>query len=373
MNKVITENRNLLELFSSCLIRDGKKGSGHKILFESLFFLRQNADTNLLNLAVQKDKLKNIKLKDSLQTVTSGNFSGDLLKNKNKAEEKQDKDKMSKKRVEVKERQKKEDLYNKGSKVNVKSQKTVSSAFSESAVLTSLLSKSICKSCVDNVKPVLETRKVRKGRVTYRVPLVTQTQRQEGKAVFFLIENATLREKGVASTFRKSIETKSTNNRTATVQEEQFSREQHAKPKNVGTTRLPSATKSDIKVLPSARHAQNAIQTPQQRVKTRLDLSRDDRFALSNVLPLAQPSVLPKATKSSTLKSKARKNLLNLSSEKELSFLSSLRKLNLYSIKHTLSEELLDSFFAKGESVEKKKQLHNLALQNRAYTHFRWW
>lgn len=47
----------------------------------------------------------------------------------------------------------------------------------------------ICQRCVENVKVVLETRKVRKGRVTHKVPIIANSRRQEGKSVALLIKN----------------------------------------------------------------------------------------------------------------------------------------------------------------------------------------
>ena len=49
------------------------------------------------------------------------------------------------------------------------------------------------------------------------------------------------------------------------------------------------------------------------------------------------------------------------------------KKEKFYSIKHCLSDQLFESAYGKGEGVEKKKQLHQFALQNRANLHFRWW
>lgn len=125
--------------------------------------------------------------------------------------------------------------------------------------------------CKDNVKPIIETRNVRKGRVTYKVPLVTQSERQEGKAISWLIDNASFRKKGKEG---------------------------------------------------SSFHYAD------------LDLLKDNIF-------------------------------LNKAMDD--------RKNNHRSIKFCLASLLSDSFICKGESVEKRKEFHKIALKNRSYTSYRWW
>lgn len=311
MSENIIKERSLLERFSSSLLARGKKSSGNKILLKSLFFLRQNTDKSLLNLARQRDKTKNEGSKSLLQKNFVNN-SKKVVDSKIEREEKKEKEKTVKDKLFLKQTKKK-DLQSKKltPKISVESYTENTENFElESKPLSDFLNKSICKICVDNTKPILETRKIRKGRVTYRVPLVTQAKRQEGKAVSFLIESATLKKKGTPLSFQNWIETTSLNGSDFDLQNE-------------------------------------SIQSRSVQKKNTL-VSNDFQKRIT-------------------------KDLLTFSSKKEFSLDLSLKRLNFYSIKHTLSEEFFDSFFAKGESVNKKKQLHTLALENRAYTHYRWW
>ena len=49
------------------------------------------------------------------------------------------------------------------------------------------------------------------------------------------------------------------------------------------------------------------------------------------------------------------------------------RKNNYRSMKSSLASLLADSFVNTGESVERRKELHKIALKNRSYTSYRWW
>ena len=71
---------------------------------------------------------------------------------------------------------------------------------------------------------------------------------------------------------------------------------------------------------------------------------------------------MPKATKSEILTAAAL-----------LSKISDDKKKKFRSLQYCLAEELFYSYRGKGESVDKKKEFHKIALQNRAYTHYRWW
>ena len=269
MNKIIIKNRNLLERFSSSLIRHGKKSCGYKTLLESLFVLRQKY--NQTPSALQNNQ-------------TDSRLPSNIIQNNShKSKHSQ---KVSNSNIKTKERQDKTNRFNNQMK------ETRPVLLSEKRALQNLLNKSICRICVDNVKPILETRKVRKGRVTYQVPLVTQKQRQEGKAITLLIENASSRKKGTVSPFGSGNSIK------------RYSKEK----KEIAST-----------------------------------AAKNLHFLFDNV-----------------------------NTNENLAFTSS-KQLKVYSIKNCLAEEFNDSFSGKGGSVDKKKQYHQLALQNRAYTHYRWW
>lgn len=152
----------------------------------------------------------------------------------------------------------------------------------------------ICQFCVDKTKPILETRKVRKGRITYRVPIVINPERQQGKAISSLIQNAVHRKK------RNSLS-------------------------QVKTNTFFSGNTTDL----SEKKAVN------------------NSFWVSD--PLTKRTFLPHL-------------------KKKFPF-----HFSPTSIKYNLAEEFFDSANNNSESVEKKRQLHNFALQNRASLHFRWW
>ena len=273
MNKIIIKNRNLLERFSSSLIRNGKKSCGYKTLLESLSVLRQKY--NQASPALQNNQ--------SETRLPSTIIQNDFPKNKNP-------EKVLKSSAKTKEKQGKTDIFNNQTK------NTRPALLSEKKALQHLLNKSICRICVDNVKPILETRKVRKGRVTYQVPLVTQKRRQEGKAITLLIENASSRKKGTVSPSRSGNSIK------------RYSKEKG----EIASTAMKNQKHTFLNFLFDNANA-----------------NETSAFAFS-------------------------------------------KQLNVYSIKDCLAEEFNDSFSGKGGSIDKKKQYHQLALQNRAYTHYRW-
>ena len=288
MHQNQVKNYNLISRFSSLLLGCGKKVEGHKLLFHCFFILRSNTEKELLNLNLQKKMLNNWSDNNVFLFLFSIGFSQKALQNFINRKIKQPSfSSFSKKETSLNmlpsfspspELEIVATTFDKNiaqSEVSMKIEKQKNDYNTDvlpkglSEVLQS--NKSICQKSVDNVKPILESRKVRKGRVTYRVPLVTKPIRQEGKAISWLVESACSRK---------------------------------------------NRSKSVSKNLPGSKEKFN-------------------------------DSLLSK-------------------------MVYDKRKMSR-SLKFCLAEELLEAFQGKGHSVEKKKELHQIALQNRAYTHYRWW
>ena len=365
MNKKLTKN--LLESFSCILGKSGKKISGHKLLLECLFVVRENTDLQ----AFLKDKFE--KSKDSLpQDTTNFNFSDQQAEFQNKVKDIKEFLNLlfylsfqNKKLVSSHQKPKPAlvTIRNFKTDPNLKQvQKDKNKGDNQMFGTKNLQNRSLCVLTVENVKPVLETRKIRKGRVTYQVPLVTSSQRQVLKAISLLIENANLQKKNQTkrpgsflgdndSFFQKigKIENKNRLTREQMAEQTLLFGSQISMMSNFGN---PSPNKNFL-ILPS----------------------RDQSFKKTNNGVASSPLANGKTITNNFLKSKQSdskvvdRNSFFMSPEKKL-FLSSLRKPNL---KYCLSEQFIDSIIGKGESIEKKKQLHKLALQNRAYLHFRWW
>ena len=360
--------KNLLERFSCYLVGRGKKVSGHKILLESLFMLREknNGRTKtktILNLPLQRDLLR--KIEDRLSKKRKDSSFINKAQQKNTTFQKSqladnfaqksfskndafslDKNIDTKNIVhnlssfkshfteKIKEKAKKTTI------LTLPIQKKMEPVNDQQLVLKpmifeKLLNKSICQLCVDNVKPILETRKIRKGRITYRVPKISCLQRQEGKAIALLIENALSRRK---NEFKRSAS---------------FTLNPTVKGNN---TAVSSSTlgKTSSKILPKTELL--ALSKMQ---------ARTTNIAVDNTHNITKDPSLIKKTNSNT------PYLSSFVAKDYNSFFQKQSK--SYSIKRCLSEELFDSANGNGESIEKKKQLHQFALQNRANLHFRWW
>ena len=360
--------KNLLERFSCYLVGRGKKVSGHKILLESLFMLREknNGRTKtktILNLPLQRDLLR--KIEDRLSKKRKDSSFINKAQQKNTTFQKSqladnfaqksfskndafslDKNIDTKNIVhnlssfkshfteKIKEKAKKTTI------LTLPIQKKMEPVNDQQLVLKpmifeKLLNKSICQLCVDNVKPILETRKIRKGRITYRVPKISCLQRQEGKAIALLIENALSLRK---NEFKRSAS---------------FTLNPTVKGNN---TAVSSSTlgKTSSKILPKTELL--ALSKMQ---------ARTTNIAVDNTHNITKDPSLIKKTNSNT------PYLSSFVAKDYNSFFQKQSK--SYSIKRCLSEELFDSANGNGESIEKKKQLHQFALQNRANLHFRWW
>lgn len=299
MKNKINEN-NFISRFSSSVIGNGKKVCGHKIFLQSLFISRQLQRKNsiqdksffnfLTRIGFSLQRLqefvksgkksylreqdyndyikleKNVMMTTNLKTLKSETCSKNKTKSDKKKHIKVDacnilekvKNKVVSKSSSSLVR---ETLYNNDNKAENKAKIQQENALLENKVLQTT-NKAFFDNSICNVKPVLETRKVRKGRITYRVPLVTQTERQEGKAISWIVKSA--------------WNTKAKKER------------------------------------------------------------KENHFSISSK-----------------------------SFEQE--------KKNYRCIETCLAQQFIDAFNKKGESFDKKKESHKIALQNRAYVHYRWW
>lgn len=388
MNKITTKN--LLERFSCFLIGRGKKASGHKMLLESLLMLREKHEKKMLYFTLQKDIFEN------LEKLT--NQSAKKLK-KNKVEHKKElaanfafpegrfylnlkkqnqidsynEDNISLNPNQGKDKNKtslfsllRKEMHDKRLPINkTNDQKPMllgtsfPHAFSsgestgkhENARQTVLqkslfekrVNKSICKLCIDNVKPILETRKVRKGRITYRVPKISGLQRQEGKAIALLIENARSHKANLSKRSTATPFSSPSSDLSAFNKKQQFNNK--AEQLSVNPSRAACSNVSSPKL-------QNKVKQTETMNRKGLGFKEEtgNKENKQWLLPILE---------NQTMKNK---------------YFPFFREgLQKKSMKSCLSQELLASGNGKGETIEKKQQLHQEALQNRANLHFRWW
>lgn len=309
MKNIIYEN-NFISTFSSSVIGNGKKVCGHKIFLQSLFIARQlqkkkrgESELNkeqenksffdfliLIGFSLQKIKefIKSGK-KSYLREQDYNNYiklqqvdvHAESTTNIKSLKITKPKKSPSKNKIKLdKKKQEKAFLTTTQTKVensNTLKKENDNKSEKENVVLQNKAFQNTNKSFFDNsicnIKPILEVRKVRKGRMTYRVPLVTQPDRQEGRAIAWIIKSA-------CNTKRKK-----------------------------------------------------------EKKENHFSISSENLF-------IEKPQFLK-------------------SFEKE--------KKNSRNIESCLAQELINACNKKGESFEKKKESHRIALQNRAYTHYRWW
>nr|YP_009733007.1 30S ribosomal protein S7 [Jaagichlorella roystonensis]YP_009733051.1 30S ribosomal protein S7 [Jaagichlorella roystonensis]QHU78303.1 30S ribosomal protein S7 [Jaagichlorella roystonensis]QHU78347.1 30S ribosomal protein S7 [Jaagichlorella roystonensis] len=344
MNKIKVKNRNLISRFSSSLLGRGKKAEGHKIFFNLLLFLRVNTERELLNLNLQQDLLKDTISntsfvyflrsigfhKNNLQKffpknekafhVIAKDYSKVILPSQDYSENNSQVFSMSSRNPKPNQLQQQS---SKETKNTIKQQRMQEENHSYVLSTQAFSSKLLCKMAINNVKPVLETRKVRKGRMTYRIPLVTRTERQEGKAISWLVAGASSRRNKVKNGQSVSF---------------------------LGTSvplslAKPVVNSNTVSTVIEQSHSVKAKQSPLSSVKATLPTVSKNEKPIS----------------------------LNRKQVKEVLSLIENKRKHYRSLQYCLAESFLEAFQGKGESVEKRKEFHQLALQNRAYTHYRWW
>lgn len=344
MNRNKVKNRNLISRFSSSLLGRGKKSEGHKVFFNVLLILKVNVERKLLDLNLQQDILKtsisntnfvyflrsmgfheNILQKafpknEKVFHVINKDYSTSILPSKEHCEnrkpvfpERSRNPKSSSLKPSTIVESALQQESTKDAKNIIKQQSTKQENQCYIPSTQAFSSKSLCKTSISNVKPILETRKIRKGRITYRIPLVTRTERQEGKAISWLVASACSRKKKLKN--RESVSF-------------------------LGTSIALSLEKPIVK--------ENSLSTiGEKATPVKATLST----ASINEKPIA----------------------LNFKQVKGVFGLIENKKKDFRSLQFCLAESFLEAFQEKGESVEKRKEFHQLALQNRAYTHYRWW
>ena len=396
--------KNLLERFSCFLVGGGKKISGHKILMESLFYLRQN-NSHIMSPKSVFEKDKNF---GSQNPVGSQNIIERKLVTRSPIEAFKDKEKIIRQFLflDFKNMQQKLVLGEKGQQYN-QMINTASNYENNSELLGTkrLLNKHFCLDSVENAKPILETRKIRKGRVTYKVPKVTSSVRQEGKAISLLIENANLRKKNqlkrsasfLGDGLQNLVSSQGNGNLTdvslqikhqgdakqSTQNEKTQNRVDFTLPFLFSSQIFPAVGQSSVKtslnstlnsiflIMPSGDQSfdkkSNTITQLVTRLPIEVELEHSKKKIVLSSFSSKREQDATNCMKENSV-NKIDKNLFFLPKKKDL--LANIQRSN---IKYNLSEEFLDSASGKGGSIEKKKQLHNIALQNRAYQHFRWW
>ena len=407
MKQKITKN--LIDRFSCSLVGRGKKIAGYKILLESLLLLREKNEKDLLNLSLQKtvflkirkyllekeelaNPKKNVNKKDTVIDLRMPVGALDVNRRLTRATKERSKESFKKPILS-------------SSSNNIRDSKKIHGrvldANLQSAIdiKESLSNKAICKFCVDNVKPVLDTRKVRKGRLTYKVPKVSSPERQEGKAIALLLENASNKKKGnlkrtgffspeivapsplaVAERARAQPQAKAPlRPLTKTKQVPPFFQKNRPEKRKTVSSDFFLAesfdgggrdTKDDALIFDVTSTTGDIDSTYTKGYARDTSGERNTCNTFFDAISAHQKSRGPIFTES-------------LAKEKRIALVEKTflardpiffqKRVKTHPLKYGLSQELFDARNEKGESVEKKKQLHQLALQNRANLHLRWW
>ena len=177
-----------------------------------------------------------------------------------------------------------------------------------------MCNKSIVQICVNNVKPIVETRKIRKFRLTYKVPFVAGLSRQEGKAIYWLTRSLVL------------------NNVFKNVNTHQF-------------YCLANIVNSNLK----KKFDNNLVDQKSTKHRFYKDFKSDKDKNIS-IHPARVQTLLVYLSK-----------FYNFTEKNECKMIE------------RLSQQFLSGFSSKVEIIDKRSQLHQDALKNRAYINYRWW
>ena len=177
-----------------------------------------------------------------------------------------------------------------------------------------MCNKSIVQICVNNVKPIVETRKIRKFRLTYKVPFVAGLSRQQGKAIYWLTRSLL------------------SNNVSKNVNINQF-------------YCLARTVNSNLK----KKFDNNFIDQKSTKHRFYKNFKNDKDQNIRSRTPRVD-ALLIYLTK----------------------FYNFIEK-NECKMIECLSQQFLSGFSSKVEIIDKRKQLHQDALKNRAYANYRWW
>ena len=175
--KALVQLERLKNKFINLLMRNGEKAKANKVFAESLKQLEKKSFSkeNISLLFGKKEKSKENE-KYSLQKKTG---------------EEQHKEKKSQKN-------KTKQILNKEDCLLHNEKKTVE-------YYNDFLKKNTLYQAVENVKPTLELRRVRKGGTTYQVPAIVSKNRQEKLAIKWIIESAEKRKKKNKNSFSNCL------------------------------------------------------------------------------------------------------------------------------------------------------------------------
>jgi small subunit ribosomal protein S7 len=201
--------------FINLLMRSGEKSKAHKLFAFSLNILQQKAvsSKNVSNLSIpskNENDMRDIReysplCENSTQLfqfyTEKNNKVGTFLQEPQKAYKKQETlswypffDKDEKKEYIEKDPKFKRDTKTKPSIPSYK-------GYAEQNYYNNFLKNSTLYQAVENVKPTLELRRVRKGGTTYQVPAIVNQKRQERLAIKWIIESAEKRKKKNKNSF----------------------------------------------------------------------------------------------------------------------------------------------------------------------------
>lgn len=371
-HKYITKT--LLERFSCCLIGNGKKVSGHRILVESLQFLRQhsdlftkqeqemcseqNGDTGVFELRSNKyqnkSKTPNLEIPTQLNTIICNEKQNSINKisclSRQNAQIHQKFSKIHKKKTQnfLKRVSNKYSVYK--SKYSIcKNICNNTSSVSDKLAFKKQSNFSFCQSCISCVKPIVETRKRRKGRITYNVPKIMAPRRQEFKGVALLLEGATTQS---ATPSFSPLLNEISNARSSF----NFSE------KNIKPTFLTVKSVACDKKSKSAFLLKTNLSPTVNQI--------EDLYKQQNNLRFVTSSVFSKPF--TPLGLSGAQNTISASLKKPVAS-SFTKTVSTKKITNGLAAAFFDSTKQKSQSVEKKKKLHSFAMRNRAYLHMRWW
>ena len=201
--------------FINLLMRNGEKSKAYKLFAESLNELQEKT-FNLEN--ASNPLIRN----DPTEKVIKGNVCEHIKKSQNRGKLFSfytEKDNKSEKNTKIDSNQKQHEKqdekqninekmdYTKGDEVRIfKSPSSYPSyPLIEQSFYDQFLKKNTLYQAVENIKPALELRRVRKGGTTYQVPAIVKQKRQERLAIKWIIESAEKRKKKNKNSFSNCL------------------------------------------------------------------------------------------------------------------------------------------------------------------------
>ena len=207
--KAYVQLQELKKKFCNLLMRNGEKSKAYKLFYESLKQVEDKtrikkattrvclssdtSDTQLFDLLAARKKKENDNQEEIYDSLEFGSEQGIRTTNNLLQIHSQSQKTENQQKGYV-------DQQRKGKKNNSVSLKGGNKKDSE-YFYNEFLRKNTLYQAVENVKPPLELRRVRKGGTTYQVPAIVSQKRQERLAIKWIIESAEKRKKKSNSTF----------------------------------------------------------------------------------------------------------------------------------------------------------------------------